>query len=166
MAPTRRQFAALGGAAALLPVVGMAQSRALPEITSVPTDVYTEIPGAHDLLVYSGENPHRDLWHAPSSIEGQALPISGTIRHRWVAPENYGFETGYEGDVFRSLIWVTLDGNLDAFLAANSDLAGVKGARTFVGTGSYGGIFDFRLGGIREVPLVLVVELNSGAQNR
>lgn len=138
----------------------IAQARDLPELEPERTREYTEIPDAADFPSYDGEDADSIVRITPSELEGMSFTVRGTIRHRWVAEEGYGYPAGYEGDVYRSLIWVTMDGGgWDAFLAANDDLSSIEDLRTFAALGVYGGIYEFRLGGIWEVPLILVSQI-------
>lgn len=157
---TRRHVISGSIVAALLPTgTILGQARDLPELEPVRALEYTEIPGAGEFPPYQGDDIGTVLWQTPADLEDMSFAVRGTIRHRWVAREGYGYRAGYEGDVYRSLIWTTLDGNRDAFLAANDDLTAVKDLRTFAATGVYGGIYEFSLGGIWEVPLILVSEI-------
>lgn len=162
---SRRKFIFGSAFAALAPLLGSAQARDLPELTPVRVGEYTEIPDPDTLEPYRGEDVFDDLRNNHSAMEGVLFDVSGTIRHRWIAREGQGYETGYEGDIFRSLVWVESDTGHKAFLASNTDLAVLEDSRTFSATGSYGGIYEFSLGGIWEVPLILVNEINPGGSN-
>lgn len=160
----RRRCVAGMVAGALVPSLVAGQARDLPELQEVRVDEYTTIP-AGNIDTYDGEQVEDVLNNTPTELEGLAFTVRGTIRHRWVAKEGWGYVAGYEGEVFRTLIWVTLDtSNRDAFLALNESPTTIEGSKTFRATGTYGGIFEFRLGGIWEVPLILVNELGPAKQ--
>lgn len=165
MKVSRRSFLGISAAAlaGLIPAHTLAQEDA-PELEQVTvSDGYTEIPERGDLLKYRGDDPVNDLRRNPADMEGVAVEVSGTILKRWVADEGKGFRSGYEDDVYRTVVWVTLSSLDKGVLLSNDDLSELEGSRTYRALVTFAGEYTLVANSTRyELPALQVISIEPG----